>query len=142
MLFLDHDDFNFLLSSTISFLWWFIGDDIVLFFYVNFDSSVISLIKKVRNSNIMGCSKGRRHKHGIRKYTLDFLFMFRVKSLNSTFIFIFIDIDHVCRHSMHLLFKSFYHWEWNEFLLQPKRKPRYTLSWCLINSSRRISTWS
>jgi hypothetical protein len=65
MLILDHDDFNFLSSSTISFLWWFIGDDIVFFFYVNFDSSVISLIKKVRNSNIMGCSKGWRDKHGI-----------------------------------------------------------------------------
>jgi hypothetical protein len=78
MLVLDHDDFNFLSSSTICFLWWFIGDDIVLFFYVNFNSSVISLIKKVRNSNIMGCSKGWWYKHGMRNYTLDFLFMFRV----------------------------------------------------------------
>ena len=120
MLFLDHDDFNLLSSSTISFLWRIIGD--VLFFY--FNSSVISLIKKVRNFNRMGCSKGQIHKKGTQKSTLDFLFMFSVKSSNSTFkIFIFIDVDHVCRHSTHLLYK---------------RKPKYTLGSSLINSSRRI----
>ncbi|RHN39995.1 hypothetical protein MtrunA17_Chr8g0349931 [Medicago truncatula] len=68
MLIPDHYDFNFLSSSTISFLWLFIGDDMVLFFYVNFDSSVISLIKKVKNSNIMGCSEGWRHKHDTEQF--------------------------------------------------------------------------
>jgi len=50
--------------------------------------------------------------------------MFRVKSSNSTLkIFIFIHVDHVCRHSKHLLYK---------------RIPRYTLGSSVINSSKRI----
>jgi len=124
MLFLDHDDFNFLSSSTISFHWRIIDDDIVLFFYFNLDSTVISLLKKVRKADRMGCSKGLVHKNGTKKSTLDFLFMFRVKSSNSTLnIFIFIDVDHVCRQSKHFLYK---------------RIPRYALGSSLINSSRWI----
>ncbi|RHN39993.1 hypothetical protein MtrunA17_Chr8g0349911 [Medicago truncatula] len=87
MLVLDHDDFNFLSSSTICFLWWFIGEDIVLFFYVNFDSSVISLIKKVRNSNITGCSEGGWYKHGSACYALDYDLTVNMQLCNGEYMY-------------------------------------------------------
>jgi len=71
MLFVDHD------------LWWFIGD-MVQFFY--FKTSVISLIKKVRNPDRTGfkseVQRDRSTKKVLKKSTtLDF--MFRVNSSNS-----------------------------------------------------------
>ncbi|KEH18930.1 hypothetical protein MtrunA17_Chr8g0349891 [Medicago truncatula] len=70
MQFLDHDVFNFLSSSTITFLWRIIGDNIVLIFYFHFNSSVISLIKKVRNSDRMGCFRGWIRKKGHSRHLL------------------------------------------------------------------------